>query len=124
VNGLHREGSNLAMMSGKMAGETAVAAHEKGDFSRETLSHYREQLKESFVLKDLMKYQNTAGFLESHRYFLEFYPKALNQAAHQFFTVDGIPKKEKQRMILKNITKERSLRKIGTDMFKLWRVLG
>jgi len=124
VNGLHREGSNLAMISGKIAGETAVAAHEKGDFSQEALAAYRERLKDTFVIKDLMKYQNTSGFLESHRYFLEFYPKAINQAAHRFFTVDGIPKKEKQRMILRSLTKERSLRQIGIDMFKLWRVLG
>lgn len=124
VNGLHREGSNLAMISGKIAGETAVLAHEKGDFSRKTLAVYQERLKDSFVIKDLMKYRNTSGFLESHRYFLDFYPKALNQAAHQFFTVDGIPKKEKQRQILRSLTKDRSLRKIGTDMFKLWRVLG
>lgn len=124
VNGLHREGSNLAMISGKIAGETAAAAHQKGDFSRETLAGYQEQLKETFVLKDLMKYQNTAGFLESNRHILEFYPKALNRAAHQFFTVDGVPKKEKQRMMLRTLTKERSLRQIGTDLFKLWRVLG
>lgn len=124
VNGIHREGSNLAMISGKIAGETAVTAHEKDSFARETLAVYAERLKETFVLKDLMKYQNTAGFLESHRYFLEFYPKAVNQAAHQFFTVDGIPKKEKQRLILHSLTKERPLWQIGSDMYKLWRVLG
>jgi len=124
VNGLHREGSNLAMISGKIAGETAVHAHETGNFSKETLALYQDQLKKTFVIKDLMKYQNTAGFLESNRHFLEYYPKALNLAAHQFFTVDGIPKKEKQRMIIRSLTEKRTLRQIGVDMFKLWRVLG
>lgn len=124
VNGIHREGSNLAMISGKIAGETAVHAHKIGNFSKETLALYQDQLKKTFVIKDLMKYQNTSGFLESNRHFLEYYPKALNLAAHQFFTVDGIPKKEKQRMILRSLTEERTLRQIGVDMFKLWRVLG
>ncbi|MEL7565041.1 MAG: FAD-dependent oxidoreductase [Dehalobacterium sp.] len=124
VNGIHREGSNLAMISGKIAGETAVHAHEIGNFSKETLALYQDQLKKTFVIKDLMKYQNTSGFLESNRHFLEYYPKALNMAAHQFFTVDGIPKKEKQRMILRSLTEERTLRQVGVDMFKLWRVLG
>lgn len=124
VNGIHREGSNLAMISGKFAGETAVAAHEKGDFSKETLSLYEEKLKETFVIKDLIKYQNTAGFLESHRHFLELYPAAINHAAHQFFTVDGIPKKEKQKMIINSLTNGRPLWQVGSDMYKLWRVLG
>ncbi len=124
VNGIHREGSNLAMISGKIAGETAVTAHEKGDFSKNTLALYEEKLKQTFVIKDLMKYQNTAGFLESHRDFLSFYPTALNRAAHEFFTVDGIPKKEKQKKILHTLAKERPLWQIGSDMYKLWRVLG
>jgi len=124
VNGIHREGSNLAMISGKIAGETAVTAHEKGDFSKKALSLYEEKLKETFVIKDLMKYRNTAGFLESHRDFLKFYPEAVNRAAHEFFTVDGIPKKEKQKKILKMLTEERPLWQIGSDMYKLWRVLG
>ncbi|MDW7675485.1 MAG: FAD-dependent oxidoreductase, partial [Bacillota bacterium] len=32
VNGIHREGSNLAMISGKIAAETAIRAKERGDF--------------------------------------------------------------------------------------------
>jgi len=124
VNGLHREGSNLAMISGKTAGETAVAAHEKGDFSAGMLVQYEGKLKETFVIKDLKKYQNTAGFLESHRDYLEIYPKAINSAAHQFFTVDGIPKKEKQKMIMQSFTNGRPLWQVGSEMYKLWRVLG
>ena len=124
VNGIHREGSNLAITSGKIAGETAVAAHQKGDFSKSTLAQYEENLKATFVIKDLMKYQNTAGFLESHRDFLKYYPEAVNKAAHEFFTVDGIPKKEKQKQIMKLMTEERPLWQIGSDMYKLWRVLG
>lgn len=124
VDGIHREGSNLAMISGKIAGETAVAAHQKGDFSKNTLARYEEKLKETFVIKDLVKYQHTAGFLESHRHFLKLYPELLNRAAHEFFTVDGTPKKEKQKKIMKMAGEKKPLWQIAGDMYKLWRVLG
>lgn len=124
VDGIHREGSNLAMISGKIAGETAVEAHKKGDFTKKSLAQYEENLKETFVIKDLMKYQNTAGFLESHRHFLKLYPELVNRAAHEFFTVDGMPKKEKHKKIMKMIAGEKPLWQVGSDMYKLWRVLG
>ena len=36
-NALHREGSNLAMTSGRLAAETILEALDKGDFESETL---------------------------------------------------------------------------------------
>src|SRR5579883_786609 len=47
VNNLHREGSNLAMAAGRMAGETAVHAAKVGDWSARTLSLYQELLEAS-----------------------------------------------------------------------------
>ena len=34
VNAIHREGSNMAMTSGRLAAETIVEAKERGDFSK------------------------------------------------------------------------------------------
>src|SRR5438105_677810 len=42
VNNLHREGSNMAMAAGRMAGETAIQAKRAGDWSARSLSRYRE----------------------------------------------------------------------------------
>src|SRR5208283_5216244 len=53
VNAAYREGSNLAMTSGKLAGETVVEAKKKGDFSKATLSAYMDKLKASYVWPDL-----------------------------------------------------------------------
>ena len=49
VNNMHWEGTNLAMISGKIAGETAVIALGKQDFSETALSHYQEELENSLV---------------------------------------------------------------------------
>ena len=65
VDALHREGTNLAMTAGKMAGETALEAHRQNDFSGEFLKRYRRSLEDSFVLKDLKQYRRMTDFLDS-----------------------------------------------------------
>lgn len=124
VNGLHREGSNLAMMSGKMAAETAIEAHRQGDFSAQTLAAYQKRLENSFVLQDLQKYQNATGFFEENAQFFNTYPRLVNELAQEFFTVDNLPKKEKQRIMWEKIRKERSTTQLIRDFYRLWRVLG
>ncbi|WP_028306651.1 FAD-dependent oxidoreductase [Desulfitibacter alkalitolerans] len=124
VNGIHREGSNMAMLSGKMAAETIIDAHNVGEFDERALSHYEKKLEESFILKDLRKYQNASGFFETHDYFFSIYPQLVNDAAHEFTTIDSIPKKEKQNKIIRDITSRRSKIQLIKDMYRGWRVLG
>jgi len=124
VNGIHREGSNLAMTSGRMAAKTVIRAKEAGDFSAHTLSLYKEALDNSFVLKDLKKYQNTSGLLIDKPEYLTIYPEILNDVAHEFFTVDSVPKKEKQKIMLDKVRKRRSLGQIAKDMYRGWRAMG
>lgn len=124
VNGVHREGSNLAMTSGRLAGEVALEAHQKGDFTQKTLAAYRRKLEESFVLKDLRKYQKTGSFFEANPRYFETYPYLVNRVAHEFLTVDSVPKKEKQGRIMDLIRKERSLLGVGADVLNMWRNLG
>ncbi|MBO8169923.1 MAG: FAD-dependent monooxygenase [Thermoanaerobacteraceae bacterium] len=123
-NGVHREGSNMAMISGKFAAETVLAAHERGDYSEGMLSAYQRKLENSFILKDLKKYQNVGLVMERNPQFFKFYPHAINAALEEFLTVDSIPKKEKQRKIWNYITSRRSKYEIVKDMYRGWRVLG
>ena len=46
-NALHREGSNLAMTSGRLAAETILEAMEKNDFSSRGLQGYVKRMQES-----------------------------------------------------------------------------
>jgi electron transfer flavoprotein-quinone oxidoreductase len=103
VNAVHREGTNLAVTSGRLAAETAILAHAKGDFSFSTLREYDTAVRNSFIDKDLKKYRGVhqlLGFGDSEMMFDKL-PQALNEAAYQMLLVDGVPKKQKQKMAMR-----------------------
>jgi electron transfer flavoprotein-quinone oxidoreductase len=109
VDNLHREGSNLAVKSGILAGQTIVRAKEKGDFSAAGLAGYQQALEASFVMKDLKKYRRLPHWLESSPQFFNIYPELMNDAGTEFLTVDGAGKREKQNRILKMVSRRRGL---------------
>lgn len=124
VNGFHREGSNLAITAGKLAAATVVDAKRANDYSTRALSRYRQLLDESFVMMDLKKYQNLPEHIATHPDIFSTYPDMLNEAADEYLTIDGIPKKEKQRRIWKIVKRHRSIRHIAADIYKSWRAFG
>ncbi len=123
VNSLHREGSNLAMTSGRFAGEAIIQAHSDGDFTAKGLSTYKELMEHSFIVQDLKKYKNTEKFFEEHMQFFTLYPQIADDAAYEFFKVDGIPKKEKQKIIWKQITNKIPSWRLLLDIYNGWRVV-
>jgi electron transfer flavoprotein-quinone oxidoreductase len=102
-NALHREGSNLAMTSGRLAAETILEAIEKNDFSSIGLQGYAKRLQDSFVLRDLEKYRKFPSFLETHKELFTSVPRAACAAAREMLTVDGVPKKIRQTEVWKAI---------------------
>jgi electron transfer flavoprotein-quinone oxidoreductase len=103
VNFVHREGTNLAMTSGRLAAEAIIEAKQKGDFSAASLKRYDELIRQSFVIKDLKKYKGMHQFLKENDPDLLFnkLPRAANEAAYNMFLVDGITKAEKQKMAVR-----------------------
>ncbi|MGV8891540.1 MAG: FAD-dependent oxidoreductase [Burkholderiaceae bacterium] len=122
LNAVHREGSNLAMTSGRMAAETVIelAASQK-KFSMKNLMLYRQKLDQSFVMKDLKKYKNLPDIFHRNPHFLNTYPELLNRAAHTMLMVDGVDKKTKEREIRRDFIQKRSLFGMMGDAFKMWR---
>lgn len=121
VNSIHREGSNLAMTSGRLAAETVIEAKKRNDFSAASLSAYDRNLRQSFVMKDLKKYRNAGHILDKNPQFFTTYPELLNFAAYEMIKVDGTPKKEKACKIIKEVLKRRcicGLLKDALSMFK------
>ena len=122
VNAAHREGSNLAMTTGRLAAETVIAAKAAGKpLSAKTLKAYKDALDESFVMKDLKKYRRLPEILESSPQFFTTYPALLNRAAKTMFTVDGVDKMTKQREVLGSFKAARRLTGLVGDALKLWR---
>lgn len=110
VNNIHFEGTNLAMLSGKLAAETAIEAINRQDFSASTLSLYYKKLEESIVIKDLKTHKNTVEVLKKNIHTLtSMYP----EYACEFFDIlscaDGIPKKTKYRKFLAKFIKSKGI---------------
>jgi electron transfer flavoprotein-quinone oxidoreductase len=116
-NALHREGSNMAMTSGRFAAETMIEALDRGDFSKDGLSGYRERLKGSYIMSDMKKYRRFNSFRLGHHELFTVLPGLAASAAKEMLTVNGIPKEEKQGKIWADIRKEFSLLR----MFRLFR---
>ena len=122
VNAVHREGSNLAMTTGRLAAETVIAAKAAGkEMTTATLKAYQKALDESFVMKDLKKYRDMPKVFHDNPQFFTTYPELLNKAARTMVTVDNIDKKTKEREIFASFKTARSFKGLVGDAFKLWR---
>ncbi|HNS03319.1 MAG TPA: FAD-dependent oxidoreductase [Anaerolineae bacterium] len=121
VDALHREGTNLAMTAGRMAGETALEAHRQNDFSAAFLRAYRRRLEESFVLKDLKQYRRMTDFLDSTPHFMGTYINFVNDAAMRFFSAHGMPKRQMEGEIFGLLRQRRSFFGMAQDAMKLLR---
>ena len=124
VNAVHREGSNLAMTTGRLAAETMIAAKaaDKG-YRAAALSGYKKSLDASFVMKDLYKYRDMPAVLHKNPQFFTSYPDMLAQAARTMITVDGVDKKSKEREIFANFRNTRKLSGLVGDAYKLWKAI-
>jgi electron transfer flavoprotein-quinone oxidoreductase len=122
VNAVHREGSNLAMTTGRLAAETIIALKAAGKpMSAANLAAYKASLDQSFVMKDLEKYEDVADLFMERRQILNLYPKLLADSARKMLTVDGMDKRSKQREIAAAFREKRSLWGLLGDAWKFWR---
>lgn len=123
MNSLNREGSNLAMISGKIAGEVAAEAITSGDVSDQAMTVYETRLRDSFVLKDLHHYRHMGKFFENNPHLLKIYPEVASNLFKMYLTADGVPKKQRQKEIIKMVLKNRSIGGLIKDVYGAWRAL-
>ncbi len=124
VNAVHREGSNLAMTTGRIAAETILELKSRhAPMTAANLASYKKRLDVSFVMKDLKKYKNLPGTLNNKHLFTT-YPQLLSKAAQTWFRVDSIDKKSKEDAIIGSFLKARKLKGLLGDalgMVRAWR---
>ncbi|MER9577902.1 FAD-binding protein [Mesorhizobium sp. M0400] len=125
-NAIHREGSNLAMTSGRIAAEAIIEVKSRnGPMTKRNLALYKAMLDKSFVVKDLRKYKDMPTLLHTNscNYFTT-YPRLMSQAAQNFMRVDGTPKIEKEKATTAAFIKARSRWGLVSDAVRLalaWR---
>jgi electron transfer flavoprotein-quinone oxidoreductase len=122
-NALHREGSNLAMASGKMAAETIIEALKLNDYSAAGLSAYSRRMNESFIVKDMKKYAGFPDFLyNTHQLFNEM-PQVAQFAGREILTVDGLDKRSKQNLIKAEARKKIGYLNLLRILWRGWRAV-
>lgn len=121
VNFVHREGSNLAMTSGRLAAQAVIEAKE--DYTAQSLSRYDSKIRETFVMKDLKKYERMPDFLHHHPELFQFYPQLANEAAYQMLLVDGVSKADKQKTIWSEVKKKTSMWGLLKLAYQGWRAI-
>ncbi|MBI3298813.1 MAG: FAD-dependent oxidoreductase [Elusimicrobia bacterium] len=121
INPAFREGSNLAMTSGMLAGQTVIEAKARGDFSEASLSAYVDKLKASYIWPDLVETKDIEDHVESCEGFLDFYPRLACDLAHLRFTADGQPKKDHFAKAL-GLIRKRGLIRMARELFPLRKV--
>jgi electron transfer flavoprotein-quinone oxidoreductase len=119
---VHREGSNLAMTTGRIAGETIARLKRRGEpFTAANLAAYKVALDASFVMKDMKKYKDIPGFLHKSRHVFTTYPSLISKAAQTWLRVDGVDKVSKEKEIVGAFRKTRKFTGLISDAFNLAR---
>ena len=118
VNGVHFEGTNFALISGKLAGESALVALENGDYSQNTLSIYMKKLEKSFILKDLYSYRNVIENLYSRRDSLSnYYPEKIKELFEIITSANCVSKSQQIRKYFFSYFKDRKIAELFKDVF-------
>jgi electron transfer flavoprotein-quinone oxidoreductase len=121
-NAPHREGSNLAMTSGRLAAEAIFDALQRGDFSSKGLGSYVERLQASYVIQDLFKYRRFGYFKRNCKEELfGSLPRSLSGAAREMLRVDGVPKRIKAKKIRRLFQDKIGLRRMARILLSAWR---
>jgi len=122
VTGLNLEGINLASQSGVLAGKAAIAAHQRRDFSKASLSSYQRMLEDSYVLKDLKMYRRTPQMLHNDRIYSQ-YPDLVCSVMDEIYRIDGQPKETMTKLLLRKVKEKVGLKNVLADVYSGWRAL-
>ena len=123
ANPITGEGADLAVLSGRLAGEAAVQAQQAGHYSSGTLARYQQLLSDSFALKDMKKQSGLLKYIEQNPEIMASYPEALNAALANWFKVDGSTASEKIRRMRSIVTSERKISRMVRDLYVFGRKL-
>jgi len=92
-NGVHLEGTNMAVESGYYAGLAVADAVASGRTKAHALADYPRSLESSFVVKNLEHYEWLLNAVEDDRDLLfSELPRAVADAGAEYFRVDHAPK--------------------------------
>ncbi len=108
VDSPHFEGTNLAIKSGILAGNTINLAIKKNDFSKKTLKKYKKDMYKSFVIQDLKTYRNLIKTLILKKEFaFSYLPKKADEFFEMFTSTKDKGKKLGYRKFISSLFADR-----------------
>jgi electron transfer flavoprotein-quinone oxidoreductase len=120
---LYKEGTNHAMESGRCAGLAAAAAKKAGDFSKQGLASYEENLRQGVVMHDLKKYSEVPDILSGTPGLFSTYPEKATQLMVDYFTVTSEPKSVIQKRAVRTFLSGLPKWQFVKDVIRARRVL-
>jgi electron transfer flavoprotein-quinone oxidoreductase len=78
-------------------------------------------MSDSFVMKDMKKYQGFGHFLYNNKVIFNQLPATALMAGREMLTVDGVGKKQKQKLIMKQLKQHVSLWGLVKLLWRGWR---
>ncbi len=85
-------GMDYAILSGIAAAETAIAAIDANDYSKNFLKQYEDKLQ-PYVLKDLQTFKNSHDYIAHSYHLFNTYPGLALEMMKSMYTVDAKPSK-------------------------------
>jgi len=115
-------GMDFAIASGQAAANAVISAAERSDFSGASLSRYADDLKNSFVMKDLETFKRVPEFLTNHRVYAD-YPALVEELATSVFGVDGTERVPLRKLAMGAVKSHGGVLGIGKDVWRGMRAL-
>ncbi|KAF0195742.1 MAG: hypothetical protein FD169_1230 [Bacillota bacterium] len=119
-----RRGTDLAMISGKLAAETVIHAKAKGDFREAMLSNYKHKLDDTFFMKDIQTRQNSLRYFKNYRDSDFLIASTANKVAYEFFSEDMATGLEKMTKLKQVVTHQQHAIKSLSDIYQAIRFWG
>ena len=80
-------GVDLAVYSGYLAAKAVEKAHAQGSMSRENLMVYEDMVRESFIMKEIMKFRGARDVVRSEE-LMKMYPRILCRVLSRLYSID------------------------------------
>lgn len=109
-------GMDLAIESGRLAGEAVADAKQAGSYDAEQLRSYQKALEHSFVLRDLKRFKHAPKVLSNPRMFTT-YPSMVADLLHGIYDIRGEQQKP-SKILRKTLKKHVSVVTLAMDAIK------
>lgn len=119
-----RHGTDLAMLTGKLAAETVIQAKAKGDFSEKMLSIYSYKLSRTYFVQDIKDDKKNLEYYQKRQDSDYLIASTANELAYQFFNEEMLSNRERQKKLLDIIESKQFPFKTLADIYEAYKHWG